>query len=91
MSIAVPQVLDLLDDMPPIDLFGYGLSRSEPAKQGTLPLGPQADIVAVQIAVAHLPWSSLTPTRRNSVSTVRSSSRISGPIRVAHVRSVKRM
>jgi hypothetical protein len=30
MSIAVPQVLDLLDDMPPIDLFGYGLS--EPAK-----------------------------------------------------------
>jgi hypothetical protein len=40
MNIAVPQVLDLLDDMWPIDLFRYGLSRSEPAKQGTLPLGP---------------------------------------------------
>ena len=67
--------------MQPVDLFGYGLSRSEPAKQGSLPLGPQADFVAVEIAVAHLPWSSLILTRRNNGSTMRSSSRITGPIR----------
>ena len=76
------QVLDLVDDMRPIDLFGDRLSGCEPAKQAGLSLGPQADVVAVEIAVAtHLPCSRLIPTRRNSGSTVRSNSRITGAIR----------
>ena len=51
------QILDPLVDMRPINLIGPASAGGEPAKPGALRFGPQQDILAVEIAVAHLPRS----------------------------------
>jgi len=44
-------LLDLLDDVRPIDLVGDGLAGSEPTKQVALRLGPQPNVLAIEITI----------------------------------------
>jgi hypothetical protein len=56
LRVLTVAVLDFLNDMSPIDLVGHRFSGREAAKQGTLRLGPQPNVLAIEIAVfAHLP------------------------------------
>ena len=52
LGVIMPYVLNLADDTLPVDLVGHRLSRGEAPKQGALPIRPQADVVAIEIALA---------------------------------------
>jgi hypothetical protein len=65
LSMIVPDIRDLTNDVRPVDLVGHPLAGSEPAKQCALPLGPKLNVLAVQIAVAAHGLASRVATSRD--------------------------